>query len=179
MEWCSRSLNIPASIADWKPGDVLKEGVISVFEPEFSPALNCSLLQFGSPNKDTGLAMASYIEAAVELTQGEVLGGIITCPIAKSTLNMAGYAYPGHTEMLASLCRTSDYAMMMAGGKLRVTLVTIHTGLAQVSQALSMEKNYSFNTPDRRFSPERFWYIIISYSSCRPQSPCRRRRVVW
>jgi 4-hydroxythreonine-4-phosphate dehydrogenase len=139
LEWCSRSLNISALIADWKPGDILKEGVVSVFEPEGSPALDCSLLQFGSPGKDTGLAMASYIEAAVELTRGEVLGGIITCPIAKSTLNMAGYAYPGHTEMLAFLCRTSDYAMMMAGDTLRVTLVTIHTGLAEVSQALSIE----------------------------------------
>jgi len=140
LEWCSRSLNIPISIADWKPGDVIEEGVISVFEPEASSALNCSLLQFGSPSKDTGRAMARYIEAAVELTRGEVLGGIITCPIAKSTLNMAGYAYPGHTEMLASLCRTSDYAMMMAGVTLRVALVTIHSGLAQVSQSLSIEK---------------------------------------
>lgn len=140
LEWCSRSLNIPASIADWKPGDVLQEGVIPVFEPEISPVLNCSLLQWGSPDKATGLAMARYIETAVELTQREVLGGIITCPIAKSTLNMAGYAYPGHTEMLAALCKTSNYAMMMAGEKLRVTLVTIHTGLAQVPQALSIEK---------------------------------------
>ena len=104
LEWCSRSLNIPAKIASWRPGDVVKDGIIQVFEPESCPALDCSLFRYGFPNKVTGLAMARYIETAVELVLNKELGGIVTCPIAKSTLNRAGYGYPGHTEMLAELC---------------------------------------------------------------------------
>jgi 4-hydroxythreonine-4-phosphate dehydrogenase len=45
--------------------------------------------------------------------------------------------------MLASLCRSSDYAMMMAGDRLRVTLVTIHTALLDVPSLLTPEKIYN------------------------------------
>jgi len=61
----------------------------------------------------------------------------VTCPIAKTTLQAAGYSFPGHTEMLASLCGATDYAMMMAGEKLRITLVTIHTALADVPELIT------------------------------------------
>jgi 4-hydroxythreonine-4-phosphate dehydrogenase len=63
-----------------------------------------------------------------------------TCPITKSALQAAGYNYPGHTEMLADLCQCSDYAMMMAGPSLKVTLVTIHQSLQTVSGDLSIGK---------------------------------------
>jgi 4-hydroxythreonine-4-phosphate dehydrogenase len=140
LNWCSQLLNIPATVVSWKPGEPIQDGTIPVYTPKESPQLDCTLLKWGKPNKETGLAMASYIEAAVHMIQDGTCAGMITCPIAKSTLNMAGYNYPGHTEMLASLCGTPEYAMMMAGKKLRVTLVTIHTGLSEVSEALSQKK---------------------------------------
>lgn len=86
----------------------------------------------GSPNRQTGRAMARYIEETVRLIGEGGLSGMVTCPIAKSALKAAGYSYPGHTEMLADLTRCDDFAMMLAGDRLRVTLVTIHCALAQV-----------------------------------------------
>jgi len=67
------------------------------------------------------------------------MDAMVTGPIAKSALHAAGYPFPGHTEMLASLCRTTDYAMMMAGDRLRVSLVTIHTPLAEVAAMLDQQ----------------------------------------
>ncbi len=140
LEWSNRLLDIPVSIVDWNPGDAVRDDAVCVFEPDKGSGLNCASLKWGCPDRHTGKAMAGYIEAAVGLIQDNCLQGMVTCPIAKSTLNAAGYSFPGHTEMLASLCGNSSYAMMMAGEKLRVTLVTIHAALAQVSHDLSVEK---------------------------------------
>jgi 4-hydroxythreonine-4-phosphate dehydrogenase len=86
--------------------------------------------------------MAGYIEAGVELSQQGFIDGIATCPISKSSLNAAGYLFPGHTEMLASLTKAPSYAMMMAGSKLRVTLVTIHCPLREVASRLTKDSVY-------------------------------------
>ncbi|HSH14188.1 MAG TPA: 4-hydroxythreonine-4-phosphate dehydrogenase PdxA, partial [Desulfurivibrionaceae bacterium] len=88
----------------------------------------------------TGRAMIDYIEEGVRLCRSGVLAGLVTCPIAKVALKMAGSHDPGHTEMLARLTAADEFAMMMAGGRLRVTLVTIHVGLGRVVGLLSPER---------------------------------------
>ncbi len=139
---CARRLGIHAEIKPWRVGDKAKPGSIMVHQPVYDRGmtLSASELTWGQPSLSTGLAMAACIEEAVRLVQSGDLSAMVTCPIAKSALQAAGYAYPGHTEMLADLCQTSDYAMMMAGTSLRVTLVTIHQGLAQVAACLNQEK---------------------------------------
>lgn len=92
---------------------------------------------WGQPSNTTAKAMARYITEGVKLAQEGVLDGITTCPISKYSLNQAGFSFPGHTEMLAELTGSKDYAMMMAGDRLRVTLVTIHCSLASVPSALT------------------------------------------
>lgn len=86
----------------------------------------------GKPTAEGGKACVSYIEKAVELALSKQVDGIVTAPISKEALKMAGYEWPGHTELLAHLTGTKDYAMMLAGGPLRVLLVTIHTALKNV-----------------------------------------------
>ena len=53
---------------------------------------------------------------------------------------MAGYTFPGHTELFASKTKCNDFVMMLAGKKLRVVLVTIHIPLKDVPSVLSIEK---------------------------------------
>ena len=86
-----------------------------------------------------GKACASYIRKAVELGLAKKVDGIVTAPISKEALKMAGMKWPGHTEMLAELTRTDNYAMMLAGGPLRVVLVTIHTPLRKVPQMITKD----------------------------------------
>ncbi|MBU0909401.1 MAG: 4-hydroxythreonine-4-phosphate dehydrogenase PdxA [Proteobacteria bacterium] len=140
LEWCSRQLGIPARVVAWQPGDEVATQVIPVFRPADFPDLDPATLIWGRPDSRTGRAMGCCIETAVQLIRQQVFSGMTTCPITKKSLNEAGYAFPGHTEMLASLCRSGDYAMMMAGTRLRVTLVTIHTPLHAVPGALTPEK---------------------------------------
>ena len=63
-----------------------------------------------------------------------------TAPINKEAMNRAGILYPGHTELLAELTGSTEYVMMLAGDRLRVTLVTIHEALADVPHLVTTEK---------------------------------------
>lgn len=92
------------------------------------------------PTADGGKACAGYIKKAVELALNGRVDGIVTAPISKEALKMAAIQWPGHTEMLAYLTKTKDYAMMLAGGPLRVILVTIHTALKNVPDLITKQK---------------------------------------
>jgi 4-hydroxythreonine-4-phosphate dehydrogenase len=66
--------------------------------------------------------------------------GIVTAPISKEALALAGFPWPGHTEMLAEFTGTKEYAMMLVGAPLRVILVTIHTALKNVPALITTER---------------------------------------
>jgi 4-hydroxythreonine-4-phosphate dehydrogenase len=91
------------------------------------------------PTPEAGRAMVSYILKGVELALAGITAGLVTGPISKAALNLAGYAYPGHTELLKDLTRAPEVAMMLAGGSFRVVLATIHCPLKEVPQRLSQE----------------------------------------
>ena len=96
-------------------------------------------LEYGKPAAASGDAAFKYIKsAAMAALNGEV-DAVVTAPISKEALKMAGHKYPGHTEILAEICKTDDYAMMLAGPHLRVVLCTIHVPYTQVPALLSRE----------------------------------------
>jgi 4-hydroxythreonine-4-phosphate dehydrogenase len=140
LEKCSADVQLPAPCVPWLPGSPLPASGIPVVQLS---ALEQDDIEWGRPNKTTGIAMAHYIEAGVKLAQQGFIQAITTCPISKSSLNDAGYHFPGHTEMLASLTKSSTFAMMMAGNKLRVTLVTIHCPLREVANGLTDDAVYT------------------------------------
>lgn len=140
LEKCGTDLTLPAPCVPWLPGSSVPASGIPVIQLS---ALEQEDIEWGHPNKATGSAMAHYIEAGVEFAQKGLIQGITTCPISKSSLNEAGYHFPGHTEMLADLTKTTSFAMMLAGSRLRVTLVTIHCPLREVADALTVNAVYN------------------------------------
>jgi len=90
-----------------------------------------------APSKSAGSAIIKYIEKAVELAQDNEISAIVTAPISKESLKMAGAEWPGHTEMLADLTNTKDFAMMFASKKLNVILSTIHIPLKDVPKHIN------------------------------------------
>ena len=92
------------------------------------------------PNAKTGRAMLDYITCAVDLAMDKKIAAMVTCPITKTAMKMAGSKFHGHTELIAERTKTKEYAMMLAGDKLKVVLVTIHIPLSEVSQKISKEK---------------------------------------
>lgn len=94
----------------------------------------------GKPSAENGKACVDYIRKAAGLAMEKKVDGIVTAPISKEALKLAGLPWPGHTEMLAEFTRTKEYAMMLVGGPLRVILVTIHTALKNVPALVTKER---------------------------------------
>lgn len=90
-------------------------------------------IEMGKEQADCGKAAAEFIEAAVMLCGIGQLDAIVTAPINKLSLYLAGYAYPGHTEFLADLTHTNEFAMTFFAPALRVSLLTTHVPLNEVS----------------------------------------------
>ena len=84
--------------------------------------------------------MYRYIAEAARLCVSGQVAAMVTGPINKEALNRAGYQYPGHTELLAELTGAKEFVMMLAGERLKVTLVTIHEALRDVPQLLTYDK---------------------------------------
>ena len=95
----------------------------------------------GEESGAAGKASAEYIKAAVKLCQENKIDAIATAPISKKALSLGGYNYPGHTEFLAFLTNTKDFAMSFFGGNLRVVLLSTHISLLD---AISLIKKDNF-----------------------------------
>jgi 4-hydroxythreonine-4-phosphate dehydrogenase len=90
-------------------------------------------LALGREQAVAGRSAGEYIEAAVQLCLAGQLEAITTAPINKKALHLGGYEFPGHTEMLAHLTGTKEFAMSFIAPNLRVALLTTHLPLAAVS----------------------------------------------
>ena len=77
-----------------------------------------------------GKAAAGYIEAAVELCAAGSVDAIATAPINKRALFLGGYSFPGHTEFLAHLTGTEEFAMAFVAANLRIVLLSTHVPLS-------------------------------------------------
>jgi 4-hydroxythreonine-4-phosphate dehydrogenase len=101
-----------------------------------------SLTEFASVKgltaRDAGAAAVGYLEAAMAAFERGEIEGLVTAPISKDHVAEAGFSFPGHTEYLAHKTGVKDFLMMMAGPRLKVTLVTIHEPLSSVSSKLNL-----------------------------------------
>jgi 4-hydroxythreonine-4-phosphate dehydrogenase len=96
----------------------------------------------GQPSAASGaVAHASVVEAVRSIQLGEARG-LVTAPLSKEALHLAGQRYAGHTELLAELSglKPEQVGMLLVGGKLRVFLVTRHMGLRAAIAALNAKR---------------------------------------
>ena len=91
----------------------------------------------GRPTAEGGRAAGLAIEAAVALAKREIVEGIVTGPVSKEGLALAGYARASHTGMLAELFDAPDCQMMMISGDLRVVILTRDIPLRDVPAAVT------------------------------------------
>lgn len=99
----------------------------------------------GQPDTANAPAVIASIDQAIDLTAAGEAAAMVTNPIAKSVLYSAGFSHPGHTEYVADRTRARPHngprgpIMMLAGTKLRVALVSIHTALRDAIGGLNAE----------------------------------------
>lgn len=89
---------------------------------------------------EAGLVSGRAIEHAARLALAGEVDAIVTAPIEKHAIHLAGFPFPGHTEWLAHLAGGCDVAMMLASDKLRVVLVTTHVAFRDVPLLLTVDR---------------------------------------
>ena len=94
-------------------------------------------LPFGQVDSRAGHAAYEYLEAAIEQAMNKAVDAVVTAPINKEALHMGGHNFPGHTEILAQLSHTDDYAMMLASDALRVIHVTTHVSMREAADLIT------------------------------------------
>jgi 4-hydroxythreonine-4-phosphate dehydrogenase len=96
-------------------------------------------LPFGQLSAACGRAAYAYVERGARLARDGEVRALVTAPINKEALRLAGVAHPGHTEILAELAGVEHVAMLLATPELRVVLATIHLALRDALAALDAD----------------------------------------
>jgi len=115
----------------------LRRETVPVLDPLETPLRP---FKSGIATAETGAASVAFIKKAVELAQIGCIEGMVTAPINKEAINMAGCRYPGHTELLADLTHANESGMMIVGGPLRIMFVTTHVAIRDLSALLTQAK---------------------------------------
>ncbi len=93
----------------------------------------------GDFSKQSGKCAMLAVEEGISLCKSKQADALVTAPISKEAVNLAGYHIPGHTEFLAEKTDTSDFMMILVHKNLRVGLVTGHIPLSQIASTLSAD----------------------------------------
>ncbi len=115
-----------------------KREIVVVDAQNISPSQH---LVFGRPTRWGGKASGDFIKAGIAAAQFGSIDALVTAPINKWAFKMGGWGnrYPGHTEMLADLSKTSDVALLMVCGHFRVIHLTSHIPLSRVPQFVNKD----------------------------------------
>jgi 4-hydroxythreonine-4-phosphate dehydrogenase len=96
--------------------------------------------EYKKVQKLTGEASFQYVIKGIELAMNGNLHAVVTGPINKEAINLAGHHYSGHTEIFGDYTRTKDYAMLLCGGALRVIHVTTHCSMREACDRIKKER---------------------------------------
>lgn len=99
--------------------------------------------KIGKINKASGLASMQYLEMATALIKAKEIDCLVTAPITKASVYLAGFNWPGHTEYLANKMGKKKFLMIFAHPQLRVSLVTRHIPLKSVAHSLTRDNLYN------------------------------------
>ncbi len=141
MERAMRLVGSPQTLRtlNGAPFDVLRvtEGDLDLIDLHL---LTPADVPFGKLSPKAGDAAFRYIERANRLALDGALDAICTAPLNKEALHAGGHTYPGHTEILADLSGTKEFAMMLTAPNLRVIHVTTHIGLLDAIERVTPER---------------------------------------
>jgi 4-hydroxythreonine-4-phosphate dehydrogenase len=98
------------------------------------------VIELGVESGAAGKAAGGYIEAAVELCAAGSVDAIATAPINKRSLFLGGYSFPGHTEFLAHLSGSEEYAMAFVAANLRIVLISTHVPLSEAIRLVKRDR---------------------------------------
>ena len=135
LEKVSACIGVPIVAPVVSPGTAIEKPAIV-----HCATANLSEIVPGRVQAPCGEASLHYcLEAIAQAKRGE-LDAIVTCPISKEALALAGHTYPGHTELFSEHFAKSETCMMQYAPDIACSFVTTHIGYVEVAQHLTTER---------------------------------------
>ena len=97
-------------------------------------------IALGKETEEGGKIAHIALDRAVRDLKDGLIDVLVTAPISKQAMQMAGFQFPGHTEYLAHEAGGKEVMMMMVSPGLRVGFVTSHVSLSGVSPLITKER---------------------------------------
>lgn len=123
--------------------DIINRAVAKFAEKGFSSKIietgnmKFSNVPVGKADATCGIEAKNAVEVATLDTITKKMNAIVTTPMNKASVNLAGIDFTGHTEFIAKLCKCDSFAMMQSSENLRVAFVTTHIPLGKVPKAVT------------------------------------------
>ncbi len=95
------------------------------------------------PLPECGRASVEYVIKGIELALEERIDALVTSPINKEAVKMAGFGFGGHTELLKERTSVENVVMFMVGRGLRISFVTTHLAVNDVPGFITRESVFS------------------------------------
>lgn len=96
-------------------------------------------IEIGKVSMNAGNLSMKYLEKALRCVKNGFFDGVVTAPISKDAINLAGYKYDGHTGWFAEKTHTTDFGMVLKGNKITVVLNTTHVSMQDAVKAVKRE----------------------------------------
>ncbi len=94
----------------------------------------------GRVSAAAGRAAVEYVCCACDLAMKGQVEGVVTAPLNKEAMNLAGYHYAGHTELLAARTGAEKVSMLLVGPQLRVVHVSTHVSLEEAIHRVEQQR---------------------------------------
>jgi len=112
-------------------------GMIDVFDLK---NVDLDKVEFSKISAIAGNAAFEAVHKVIELALEKKIDATVTGPINKESIQLAGYDFPGHTEIYAHYTRTQDFAMLLVYENLRVIHVSTHVSLKRACELVKKER---------------------------------------
>ncbi len=116
-----------------RTGLPLPEGVTVIT----SGIINNRAFPKGKASPLTGKAAYRYFSDAISFLKSGEIKALVTAPVSKEAINLAGFKFHGHTEVLAEKFGAADYGMLFSAGTFRLFLLTTHLPLSGIPKEIT------------------------------------------
>ncbi|OQX54488.1 MAG: 4-hydroxythreonine-4-phosphate dehydrogenase PdxA [Candidatus Cloacimonas sp. 4484_209] len=137
LEEYAKRINIPLTLPTVNNVENSKKKITVL------PVMNKISFLIGKPTASSGETAYRIIKYGIEFAMAKKFDAIVTAPVSKYDINLAGKRFTGHTEMLMRMSGSKDVLMFFVSPKLKAGVVTTHIGIKRVSPNITIEKIFS------------------------------------
>ena len=104
-----------------------------------SDDIDMDKLHFGELSEMCGDAAVRYTKQACQMCMDGVIGAMVSAPLNKAAMRMAGYHYEGQTQIIGEMTGSQNYGMMQLLGNIRTLMYTTHMSLEDACKKVTYE----------------------------------------